>query len=527
MPRRWPALDLQPAAQPRWLAKGRLPRAAVSLLIGDEGIGKSLLWVWIAAAVSTGAALPEFGIPERDPGLVIIIVTEDDWRDTVRPRLEVAKADLAMIEVICTESDGSGSPIFPRDMHLLGADPKPVLVVADAWLDTVTSTLTVRDPQQARQALHPWKEVATITDAAVMLICHTNRVATPSARDRYGITGELRKKARMSLFAQRDEDSGHLIVGPEKSQQRGRDQRVHVHRESDPTLRAHPRARWHGAVAGLAGESDQTIKGHITEAFLAERDPDQSRRRDRVAGHLSGCWTTLGRRHAQRRARKPDSQRRRSGQQSESSTSKSSRDESTGPWFLRLPQHHGTPEGRPGAPDAPVSPGRASGTSEAQVETFQMSPPSSQDSQMPFSEKQGHLGISGKEEDTPVPWLFEGTCRCGKYAARTDTGLCEWCTANSRREQPQERTAPVIDPEASRHLEILERMSGGGDGWTFTIEDLVVAMTNSDETTQAQRDEVRRHVKTLADAGLLIATSVGDNDGLTHWRINRRGRREG
>ena len=35
----------KPAAQPRWLAKDRLPRAAVTLLIGDEGIGKSLLWV--------------------------------------------------------------------------------------------------------------------------------------------------------------------------------------------------------------------------------------------------------------------------------------------------------------------------------------------------------------------------------------------------------------------------------------------------------------------------------------------------
>ncbi len=43
MPRLWPAGDLSPAAHPRWLAQGRLPLAAVSLLVGDEGIGKSLL----------------------------------------------------------------------------------------------------------------------------------------------------------------------------------------------------------------------------------------------------------------------------------------------------------------------------------------------------------------------------------------------------------------------------------------------------------------------------------------------------
>ena len=50
LPRLWWANDLKPAAQPRWLAKNRLPRGAVGLLIGDEGIGKSLLWVLIVAA---------------------------------------------------------------------------------------------------------------------------------------------------------------------------------------------------------------------------------------------------------------------------------------------------------------------------------------------------------------------------------------------------------------------------------------------------------------------------------------------
>ena len=106
--------------------------------------------------------------------------------------------------------------MFPRDIHLIAdATPAPLLVVVDAWLDTVPSNLNVKDPQSARIALHPWKDVATATDAAVLLLTHTNRVASANARDRYGITGELRKKARMTLYAQTNED-GQLIVGPEK-----------------------------------------------------------------------------------------------------------------------------------------------------------------------------------------------------------------------------------------------------------------------------------------------------------------------
>lgn len=217
LPKLYSALDLKQAEQPRWLAKGRLPRAAISLLVGDEGIGKSLLWVWIVAAITRGHALSEFGIPGRDPARVIVVATEDDWSTTVRPRLEVAGADLSMISVICTEDDGSGAPTFPADMHLiLDADPAPALVVVDAWLDTVPSGLSVKDPQQARRALHPWREAATRTDAAVLLLTHTNRVDSGNARDKYGATGELRKKARLTLFAQQDED-GNLTVGPEKA----------------------------------------------------------------------------------------------------------------------------------------------------------------------------------------------------------------------------------------------------------------------------------------------------------------------
>jgi RecA-family ATPase len=217
MPRLWPAGDLKPAAQPRWLARNRMPRRSVSLLIGDEGIGKSLWWVLVVAAITTGKPVPEMGIPAREPASAILVLTEDTWSEDVLPRLFVAGANIANIQVICTEQDGSGAPVFPRDIFLIGeATPAPALIVVDCWLDTVAASLSVRDPQQARQALHPWREVATATDAAVLLLGHTNRISSGNARDKYGATAALRQKARMTLFAQHDDD-GNLVVGPEKA----------------------------------------------------------------------------------------------------------------------------------------------------------------------------------------------------------------------------------------------------------------------------------------------------------------------
>ncbi|MGH3556637.1 MAG: AAA family ATPase [Mycobacterium sp.] len=276
MPRLWPATNLKPAEQPRWLAKGRLPRGAISLLVGDEGIGKSLLWVWIIAAVTTGKPLPEFGIPSGDPAHVILVCTEDDWTTTVRPRLEVAGADLAMVQVICTEDDGSGAPIFPRDLWLIAeADPAPAMVVVDAWLDTVPAMLSVRDPQQARQALHPWKEIANTTDAAVLLLCHTNRVASANARDRYGATGELRKKARMTLYAQSDNE-GRLVVGPEKMNTAAPIpastftitgvQHFPPTPDSDGTV----------PLLVYAGDSERTAREHIVDNFTGDGQRDRA-----------------------------------------------------------------------------------------------------------------------------------------------------------------------------------------------------------------------------------------------------------
>lgn len=280
-PRVWSAKDLQPAQQPRWLARNRIPRAAITVLVGDEGIGKSLYWILIAAAVSTGKPAPELGIPAREPADVVAVITEDDWSQTVRPRLELAGADLDRVYVVCENADGSGSPTFPRDVWLLAGEDRavrdPALIVVDTWLDTVAPGHSVRDPQQARAALHPWKEAATRTDAAVLLVTHTNRVATGNARDKYGGSAEPRKKARMTLFAQRDSGTGLLLVGPEKSNTSApvvatqfAVDAVQVFTPTDEDAGTIPRLVY-------AGESDRTARQHIADAFTVGADDKADR----------------------------------------------------------------------------------------------------------------------------------------------------------------------------------------------------------------------------------------------------------
>jgi hypothetical protein len=280
-PRVWPAEQLHPSKPTRWLAREHLPVGNVAVLVGDEGIGKSLWWVLVVAAITTGSAIPQIGLPRRGPRHVLLILTEDDWSSAVRPRLEVAGADLAYVHVLCTDVDGSGSPIFPADMDTLREQTNGLdlaLIVVDAWLDTVTATLQVRDPQQARRALHPWRETATQTGACVLLLAHTNRLDTADTRSRFGATGALRQKARQTLYAAAPPDSsGELVLGAEKSNTaakaaavRYRVEAVKVREPSDDDDGTVPRLAVIGRTAASVAE---LVAAWRAEAARAERPP--------------------------------------------------------------------------------------------------------------------------------------------------------------------------------------------------------------------------------------------------------------
>ncbi|MCM3484079.1 AAA family ATPase [Kocuria rosea] len=224
--------DMRTPPPTRWLGTGFVPRSEITVLVGDEGIGKSLAWVSVAAAVTTGQPFAPFNIPAREPADVVLVITEDSLGE-VQARLQVAGADLSRVLVYSHDDDGTGSPTFGNttkdgafldlDGWLHNDDVNPSLLVVDAWLDTVQGNLNVRDTQQARQALHPWKTIAARHDLAVVLLTHTNRIDTGDTRTKMGATAALRQKARMVLFATKppaegeDDTRRRLVIGPEKS----------------------------------------------------------------------------------------------------------------------------------------------------------------------------------------------------------------------------------------------------------------------------------------------------------------------
>ena len=286
----WHAADLH-GEPTTWLMRGHLPLGQVAVLIGDEGLGKSLWWVLAASHITTGMANRLLGYPASPPRHVVVVVTEDSWGD-VRDRLDVAGADLAYVHVICEDSDGSGTPSFPRHMDTVieaTAAHDVALIVVDAWLDTVPPNLSVRDPQQARQALDPWKTMATRSGASVLLVTHTNRTGAASLRDLYGATSALRQMGRITLFAlPRPGEGNGMLLGSEKANGQAKDQealtysiepvQVRADTQTDPGVV--PRMR----LVGLSGAS---VRQHLA----AQRQVEADARRPPDTDERLRTWT--------------------------------------------------------------------------------------------------------------------------------------------------------------------------------------------------------------------------------------------
>src|SRR5205807_2459420 len=77
-----------------WVVEQRIPRAALTLMVGTEGLGKTAYGLDLAAKATRGT-LP--GVFRGEPVNVALLTPEDDPSRTIRPRLDAAGADAARV----------------------------------------------------------------------------------------------------------------------------------------------------------------------------------------------------------------------------------------------------------------------------------------------------------------------------------------------------------------------------------------------------------------------------------------------
>jgi len=176
-----------------WLWHEKIPRGRISLIAGDPGIGKSWLSLDIASRVSTGTDWPDG--QEGKQGNVILINCEDDFGDTVRPRLERLGADLDRVFELqgwAQDEEEFVHQITLEDIDILESvieEYKPSLIILDpisAYFGEQTDNY--RDTS-VRRALRPIAEMIMEKNVAFLIIAHLNKSSDQAGL--YRVSGSI------------------------------------------------------------------------------------------------------------------------------------------------------------------------------------------------------------------------------------------------------------------------------------------------------------------------------------------------
>lgn len=220
--RLWEPGQLEKPRRREWLIPNLLPVGELVFLVGDEGIGKSAFWTYLAGVLTSGRGERALGVEPSDGKRVVAFSTEDDWATRTCPALIANGYNPDNFLLAAENSDGTGVlSIYGRGLEVLQAEMEvgnqPDLVVADAFLDTLPAGIQPSKPEQIRPVLRAWREYARRSGATVLLISHTNRSDSASSRNRWANSSEFRKACRHGLMAVDNEEGNSLFIGVEKS----------------------------------------------------------------------------------------------------------------------------------------------------------------------------------------------------------------------------------------------------------------------------------------------------------------------
>ena len=185
--------DVEPL-QINWLWLNRIPLGMFTLILGDPGLGKSFLTLYMASKVSTGGMWLDSEVPDNSApiGSVVILTAEDDLSHVVRPRLDALGADTTKIVAlegvrIKDENDREHTEYFnlqkdlPALQQAIRNQKDTKLVIIDPLSAYLGGRIDSHKDADVRGVLRPLVELAEQCVVAVVGVTHLNKNATGKA----------------------------------------------------------------------------------------------------------------------------------------------------------------------------------------------------------------------------------------------------------------------------------------------------------------------------------------------------------
>lgn len=190
------SMDQVELQQVQWLWEPYIPFNKITMLQGDPGEGKTMLALQLAAACTTGEALP--GMKPMAPFNVIYQSAEDGLADTIKPRLMDAGADQSRIFFV--KEDKKPLTLLDQRIEEAICEAEARLMILDPIQAFLGGRVDMNRANEVRDVLSRVGAVAERTECAIFLLGHLNKAAGISSAYRGLGSIDFRAAARSVLL---------------------------------------------------------------------------------------------------------------------------------------------------------------------------------------------------------------------------------------------------------------------------------------------------------------------------------------
>ncbi len=167
-----------------WLWDRRFALGKLSIISGDQGRGKSLITIYMAAVVSRGWQWPceEGNAPQGD---VLLLSAEDAADDTIKPRINAAGGDVSRIHVagLIAGSEGQQRSFsIERDCETLRDSLSQLQDCRLVIIDPISAYMGSADSHNnsdVRGLLAHLSDIAAESGVAIVVVSHLNKSQGP------------------------------------------------------------------------------------------------------------------------------------------------------------------------------------------------------------------------------------------------------------------------------------------------------------------------------------------------------------